>query len=59
MANYDSYNITTYIDKGKREKKLSDFFIEGKCSKVKLKKSNKIAKRLPVEISIIVIKSRK
>jgi len=57
VANHGSYSITTYIDKGKGEKKLSDFFIEEKYSRVKLKESNKIAKRLPVGISIIVIPS--
>ena len=55
VANHGSYNITTYIDKRKGEKKLSDFFIEGKCPRIKLKESNKMAKRLLVGISIIVI----
>ena len=78
MADYGSYNITTYIDKGKRENKrrkkegkekiyynelitekllLSNSFIEGKYSRVKLKKSNEIAKRLFIGISIIIIPS--
>jgi len=36
---------------------LSDFFIEGKCSRVKLKKSNEMDKRLSISIPIIVISS--
>ena len=36
---------------------LSDSFIEGKYPRVKLKKSNEMAKRLPIGISIIVIPS--
>jgi len=80
VTDYDSYNITTYIEKRKKERNkkrkrkkekeklhyneqitekplLSDFFIEEKYSRVKLKKSNEMDKRLPISIPIIVISS--
>jgi len=76
VADCGRYNITTYINKEKKEKErrkkekkekidynklitekllLSDSFIEGKFPRVKLKKSNEIAKRISIRILIIVI----
>ena len=34
---------------------LSDSFIEGKCSRVKLKENNEVIKRLSIEILVIII----
>ena len=73
MVDHSSYNITTYIEKmrkkEKRERKVnyqdliteellsSDFFIKGKCPRVKLEESNEVIKRLLIEIPVVIIPS--
>jgi len=78
VADCGRYNVTTYIDKGRKKRKeerkrkkekiyynkliiekllLSDSFMEGKCPRVKLEKSNEMTKRISIRIPIIVILS--
>ena len=53
VVDYDTYNIDfRQQEKGKREMKKDE-----KGLRIKLKKSNKMAKRLPIGILILVIPS--